>query len=76
MMHINFLFWWATMTFAISRGDILGICLAGFGFMFIMVLIEEYEYVRDETTSKIRREGSLAVPSKRRSRSGEQRPLF
>jgi hypothetical protein len=76
MMYANFLFWWAIITFAISRGDLLGICLAGFGFLFIMIQIEDYEYVRDATTSKIRREGSLAIPSEDRPRSRKQRPLL
>ena len=40
-MIANFLFFWGLVTFAISRGDILGIALGAFGFVFMHSMIEE-----------------------------------
>jgi hypothetical protein len=54
MMVANFFVWWALMTFAISRGDIFGICLCCFGFLYMMVIIEEYEDDRDALAGKPR----------------------
>lgn len=41
-MIINFVSFWALLTFAISRGDLMGMALATLGFLFMHTLIEEY----------------------------------
>jgi len=54
MMLANFLAWWVMMTIAISRGDLLGVCLCGMGFLYMVVTIEEYEHDRDALAGKSR----------------------
>lgn len=40
-MLANFLFFWMLTTYAISCGDITGIALAAFGFVFMHTMLEE-----------------------------------
>lgn len=40
-MITNFLFFWALTTYAISRGDLVGIALSAFGFVFMHSMFEE-----------------------------------
>ena len=40
-MIVNFFFFWALTTYAISRGDIMGILLAAFGFVFMHTMLED-----------------------------------
>ena len=39
----NFLFFWMLLTYAISRGDIVGMALSCLGFLFFHALLEEYQ---------------------------------
>ena len=41
MIYINFIFFWALTTYAISRADLFGLVLAVSGFLIMNNLIEE-----------------------------------
>jgi len=42
MKVTNFLLFWMLVTYAISRGDLLGILLSTTGFLIMHTMIEEY----------------------------------
>jgi hypothetical protein len=43
MKIVNFVFFWMLLTFAIGRGDIVGMALACLGFLFFHGIIEDHK---------------------------------